>query len=60
MTTDKLQLNDTKTETMIALSNRMSIHTPLPYVIHIGDAVVQFVSFVNSLGVTLDSNLSMS
>ena len=38
----------------------MSVHSPLPSVIHIGDADVPFVSSVKNLGVTLDSNLSMS
>ena len=60
MTAKKLQLNDNKTEAMIILSNRMSVHSPLPSVIHIGDADVPFVSSVKNLGVTLDSNLSMS
>ena len=60
MTANKLQLNDNKTEAMIILSNRMSVHIPLPSVIHIGDADVPFVSSVINLGVTLDSNLSMS
>ena len=60
MTTNKLQLNDTKTEAMIALSNRMSTHTTLPSVIHVGDADVPFVSSVENVRVTLDSNLSMS
>ena len=60
MTANKLQLNDNKTEAMIILSNRMSVHSPLPSVIHIGDADVPFVSSVKNLGVTLDSNLSMS
>ena len=45
---------------MIILSNRMSVNSPLPSVIHIGDADVPFVSSVKNLGVTLDSNLSMS
>ena len=45
---------------MIALSIRMSIHTSLPSVIHIGYTDVPFVSSVKNLGVTLDSNLSMS
>ena len=56
----KLQINDNKTEAMIILSNRMSAHSPLPSAIHIGDADVPFVSSVKNLGVTLDSNLSMS
>ena len=60
MTANKLQLNDNKTEAMIILSNRMSVYSPLPSVIHIGDADVPFVSSVKNLGVTLDSNLSMS
>ena len=60
MTTNKLQLNDTKTEAMIALSNRMSMHTSLPSVIHIGDADVPLMSSVENLGLTQDSNLSMS
>ena len=37
-----------------------AVHSPLPSVIHIGDADVPFVSSVKNLGVTLDSNLSMS
>ena len=60
MTANKLQLNDNKIEAMIILSNRMSVHSPLPSVIHIGDADVPFVSSVKNLGVTLDSYLSMS
>ena len=60
MTANKLQLNDNKTEAMIILSNRMSVHSPLPSVIHIGDADVPFASSVKNLDVTLDSNLSMS
>ena len=59
MTANKLQLNDNKTEAMIILSNRMSVHSSLPSVIHIGDADVPFVSSVKNLGVTLDSTLSM-
>ena len=57
---NKLQLNDNKTEAMIILSNRMSVHSPLPSVIHIGDVDVPFVSSVKNISVTLDSNLSMS
>jgi len=45
---------------MIILSNRMSVHSPLQSVIHIRDADVPFVLSVKNLGVTLDSNLSMS
>ena len=60
MTANKLKLNDNKTEAMIILSNRMSVHSPLPFVIHIGDADVPFVSSVKNLGVSPDSNLSMS
>ena len=46
MTANKLQLNDNKTEAMIIISNRKSVHSPLPSVIHIGDADVPFVSSV--------------
>ena len=60
MTANKRLLNDNKTEAMIILSNRMSVHSPLPSVIHIGDADVPFVSSVKNLGVTLYSNLSKS
>ena len=56
MTANKRQLNDNKTEAMIILSNRMSVHSPLTSVIHIGDADVPFVASVKNLGVTLDSN----
>ena len=45
---------------MIALWNRISVHTSLLSVIHIGDTNIPFVSFLKNLGVTLDSNLSMS
>ena len=45
---------------MIILSNRMSVHSPLQSVIHIGDADVPFVSSVKNIDVTLVSNLSMS
>ena len=60
MTANKLQINDNKTEAMIILSNRMSVHSPLPSVIHIGEPDVPTVSSVKNLGVTLDSSLSMS
>ena len=46
MTANKLQLNDNKTEALIRLSNIISVHSPLPSVIHIGDADVPFVSSV--------------
>ena len=60
LTVNKLQLNDTKIEVMIVLSNRSPFHTSLPSVTHIDDADVLFVSSVKNLGLTLDSNLSMS
>ena len=58
--TNKIQLNDTKTEAMIALSNRMSIHTSLSSIIHNWDADVPLVSSAKNRSVALDSNLSMS
>ena len=60
MNANKLQLNDNKTKAIVILSGRMSIHSPLPSVVHIGDANVPFMSSVKNLGVILDSNLSMS
>ena len=45
---------------MIILLYRMSVDSHLPSAIHIGHADVPFVSSVKNLGVTLDSNLSMS
>ena len=45
---------------MIIFSNRISVHSLLPSVIHVEDTNVPFVSSVKNLGVTLDSNLSMS
>ena len=44
----------TKTGAMIALSSRMSVHTSLLSVIHVGDADVPFVPCVKNLGVTLN------
>ena len=48
MTADKRQLNDNRTEAMIILSNRMSVHSPVPSVIRIGDADVPFVSLLKT------------
>ena len=47
--------NDNRTEAMVILSNRMSVHSPLPSVIHIGDADVPFVSSVKKLDSGLES-----
>ena len=44
MTANKLQLNDTKTEAMIILP----VHSPLPSVIHIGDAAYIQIRHINS------------
>ena len=44
MTANKLQLNDNKTEAMIILS----VHSPLPSVIHIGDAAYIQMRHINS------------
>ena len=46
MTANKLQLNDNKPEAMIILSNRMSVHCPLPSAI--GDTDVPFVSLLET------------
>ena len=43
---NKRELKDNKTEAMIMLSDRMSVDSPLPSGIHIGDADVPCVSYV--------------
>jgi len=47
-----------QTLTKRQLSNRMSIHSPLPSVIHIRDADVLFMSSIKNLGVILDRSMS--
>ena len=59
MTHNKLQLNDSKTESMLVKSHRLSVNFPLPSM-RIGNSEVLFVSSVKNVGVTLDCNLNMT
>ena len=52
MTQNKLKLNDSKTESMLAKSHRLSVNFPLPSSMRIGNSEVLFVSSVKTLGVT--------
>ena len=45
MTQNKLQLNDRKTESMLAKSHRLSVNFPLPSSMRIGNSEVLFVFF---------------
>ena len=60
MTHNKLQLNDSKTESMLVKSHRLSVNFPLPSSMRIGNSEVLFVSSVKIIGVTLDCNLNMT
>ena len=60
MTHNKLQLNDSKTESMLVKSHSLSVTVPLPSTMRIGNSEVLFVSSVKNLGVTVDCNLNMT
>ena len=60
MTSNKLQLNDNKTEVMIVSSPRSSSSVVFPESMLVGDATVQFSQLVRNLGITIDCHLSMS
>ena len=60
MTHNKLQLNDSKTESMLVKSHVLSVNFPLPSSMRMGNSEVLFVSSVKNLGVTLDYNLNMT
>ena len=59
MTSNKLKLNDDKTECLLIVSNRTSLPNPHPISIHIGDTDILFSLQAKNLGVTLTNNLSM-
>ena len=59
MTSNKLRLNDDKTECLLIVSNRTSLPNPHPTSIHIGDTDILFSLQAKNLGVTLTNNLSM-
>ena len=59
MTSNKLKLNDDKTECLLIASNRTSLPSPHPTSIHIGDTDILFSLQAKNLGVILTNNLSM-
>ena len=59
LTSNKLQLNDDKTESLLIVSNRTSFPNPHPASIHIGNTDILFSLQAKHLGVTLTNNLSM-
>ena len=59
MTSNKLKLNDDKTECLLIVSNRTSLPNPHPTSIHIGDTDILFSLQAKHLGVTLTNNLFM-
>ena len=59
MTHNKIQLNDSKMESMLVKSHRLSLNFLLPSSMRIGNSEVLFCSFWKNLGVTLDCNLNM-
>eukprot|EP00745_Piridium_sociabile_P006224 TRINITY_DN14013_c0_g1_i1.p1 TRINITY_DN14013_c0_g1~~TRINITY_DN14013_c0_g1_i1.p1 ORF type:complete len:149 (+),score=25.11 TRINITY_DN14013_c0_g1_i1:174-620(+) len=54
MTHNKLQLNDDKTEFMLACPKKFLNHPTFPTSIQINDVTISFSPSVRSLGVTLD------
>ena len=59
MTSNKLKLNDDKTECLLIVSNRTSLPNPHPTSTDIRDTDILFSLQAKSLGVTLTNNLSM-
>ena len=59
MTTNKLKLNDEKTEVLLVSSSRLSVSNPLPVSLVVGNTTIQFSSSAKNLGVVLDMNMTM-
>ena len=59
MSSNKLKLNDDKTEAMIVSPQRMSTSLPMPDSLTVGTANVMFSQSVKALSVTLDTHLTM-
>ena len=59
MSSNKLKLNDDKTEAMIVPPQRMSASLPMPDSLTVGTANVMFSQSVKALSVTLDTHLTM-
>ena len=59
MSSNKLKLNDDKTDAMIVPSQRMSTSFPMPDSLTVGTSNVMFSQSVNTLDVTIDTHLTM-
>ena len=59
MSSNKLKLNDDKTKQLIVRSQRMSTSLTMPYFLTVGNSSVKFSQSVKTLGVTLDTHLTM-
>ena len=59
MSSNKLKLNNDKTEGMIVSSQRMSTFLPMPDSVTVGSSNVMFSQSVKTFGVTLDMRLTM-
>ena len=59
MSSNKLKLNDEKTEALLVSSQHTSFSEPLPDSIKVDDTIIKFSSSVRNLGVIFDSSLSM-
>ena len=58
MTSNKLQVNEDKTEVLLVTAKRVNLQH-LPEFVNINDTCVKFSPSVRNLGVTLDSTLSL-
>ena len=59
MSSNKLKLNDDKTEAMIVSSQRMSTTSPMPDSLTVGTSNVMFSQCVKTLSMMLDMHLTM-
>ena len=59
MSENKLQLNDSKTEAVLAMYKQLSTAHTVPVSMTVGCADITFSNQVKNLGVTIDSSLSM-
>ena len=59
MTSNKLQMNEDRTEVLLVTAKRVDNLQHLPEFVNINDTCVKFSPSVRNLGVTLDSTLSL-
>ena len=59
MSSNKLKLSGDKTEAIIVSSQRLSTSFPMPDSLTVGTSNVMFSQSVKTLGVTLDTHLTM-